>query len=180
MKKNIDIKNLKTAKRYALALSQSAFDNIDEINSNLALVDEVIFNNADFVNFFSHPIVSLKDKKDTIKETLEGKINDISLNFINTLLDENRFNIFKTIFEQFKKEVDEIKNKQRVDVTSAIELDENQKKELIEQLRKKLNKDVILTYEENEEILGGLVVKFEDKVIDLSLKTKFDQLTQNI
>ncbi len=180
MKRNIDIKNLKTAKRYALALAQSAIDNIDEVNNNLALVDDVIFNNADFVNFFSHPIVSLKDKKDTVKETLEGKISEISLNFINTLLDENRFNIFRTIFEQFKKEVDEIKNKQRIDVTSAIELDEDQKKDLIEQLTKKLNKDVILNYEEDEEILGGLVVKYEDKVLDLSLKAKFDQLKQNI
>ena len=102
MNKNIDIKNIKTAKRYALALSQSAIENIDEINENLALVDEVIFNNPDFVNFFSHPIVSLKDKKDTINETLNGKINEKTLNFLNTLLDESRFNIFKTIYELFK------------------------------------------------------------------------------
>ena len=63
MNKNIDIKNIKTAKRYALALSQCAIDNLDEVNENLTLVDEVIFKNPDYMNFFSHPIVSLKDKK---------------------------------------------------------------------------------------------------------------------
>ena len=179
MNKNIDIKNIKTAKRYALALSQSAIDNIDEINENLALVDEVIFSNADFMNFFSHPIVSLKDKKDTLNETLSNKINEKTLNFLNTLLDENRFNIFKTIYELFKKEIDLIKNKQRVNVTSVITLDEKEKEKLQKKLIEKLQKDVIISYEENEEILGGLLIKFEDKIIDLSLKTKFDDLRKN-
>lgn len=180
MNKNIDIKNIKTAKRYALALSQSAIENIDEINENLALVNEVIFDNPDFVNFFSHPIVSLKDKKDTINETLNGKINEKTLNFLNTLLDENRFNIFKTIYELFKTEVDLIKNKQRVYVTSAIELDNKEKEKLQNKLNEKLQKEVIINYEENQDILGGLLIKFEDKVIDLSLKTKFDDLRKNI
>lgn len=180
MNKNIDIKNIKTAKRYAQALSLSAIDNIDEINENLALVDEVIFNNADFMNFFSHPIISLKDKKDTINETLAGKVNEKTLNFLNTLLDEGRFNIFKTIYELFKNEVDVIKNKQRVYVTSAIALDEAEKEKLKNKLIDKLKKDVILNYDENKDILGGLLIKFEDNVIDLSLKTKFDDLRKNI
>lgn len=180
MNKNIDIKNIKTAKRYALALSQSALDNIDEINENLALVDEIIFSNADFINFFSHPIVSLKDKKETINETLDGKINEKTLNFLNTLLDENRFNIFKTIYELFKQEVDLIKNKQRVYVTSAIVLDDKEKEKLQNKLNEKLQKNVVINYEEKEDILGGLLIKFEDKVIDLSLKTKFDDLRKNI
>ena len=180
MKKNIDIKNLKTAKRYAQALCESSIDILDEISENLALIDEVIFSNADFINFFSHPIVSLKDKKDTLKETLEGKINEKTINFLEVLLDENRFNIYKTIHEQFKQEVDAAKNKQRINITSAIALDDNEKEKLKNKLIEKLQKDVILNYEENDEILGGLVIKYEDKVIDLSLKNKFDQIRKNI
>ena len=180
MKKNIDIKNLKTAKRYAQALCESSIDILDEISENLALIDEVIFSNTDFINFFSHPIVSLKDKKDTLKETLEGKINEKTINFLEVLLDENRFNIYKTIHEQFKQEVDVAKNKQRINITSAIALDDNEKEKLKNKLIEKLQKDVILNYEENDEILGGLVIKYEDKVIDLSLKNKFDQIRKNI
>ncbi len=180
MNKNIDIKNIKTAKRYALALSQSAIDNLDEINENLTLVNEVIFENSDFMNFFSHPIVSLKDKKETLNDTFSGKIHEKTLNFLNTLLDEGRFNIFKTIHELYNKEMDSIKNKQRISVSSVITLDEEEKTKLEEKLAKKLQKDVILTYEENEEILGGLLIKFEDKIIDLSLKAKFDDLKKNI
>ena len=95
------------------------------------------------------------------------------------LLEENRFNAFLTIVELYKKEVDELKNKQRVEIVCAVEIQEKYKKELEEKLNEKLNKEVILNYEQNEDILGGLVVKIEDKVIDLSLKTKFDNLRKN-
>ena len=180
MNKKLDIKNIKTAKRYAQALSQSVVNNIDEINEDLALVEEVIFNNLDFVNFFSHPIVSLKDKKDAINDVLNGKINEKTLSFLNILLDENRFNVFKTIYEAFKQEVDVVKNRQRVYVTSAIALDGSEKERLQKKLNEKLQKEVIINYEENKDILGGLLIKFEDKVIDLSLKTKFNNLRKNI
>ncbi|MBR5305027.1 MAG: ATP synthase F1 subunit delta [Candidatus Gastranaerophilales bacterium] len=180
MNKKLDIKNIKTAKRYAQALSQGVVDNIDEINEDLALVEEVIFNNPDFVNFFSHPIVSLKDKKDAINDVLNGKINEKTLSFLNILLDENRFNIFETIYEAFKQEVDVVKNRQRVYVTSAIVLDGSEKERLQKKLNEKLQKEVIINYEEDKDILGGLLIKFEDKVIDLSLKTKFNNLRKNI
>lgn len=180
MNKNIDIKNLKVAKRYAHALVESANSEIQNVNRELALVSEAIFDNEDLKLFFSHPIVSLKDKKDTIKDTLEDKIGQTTYNFLNTLLDENRIEIFKTIYELFKKELDEINNKQQVEVISAVELDEEEKNKLIEKLSQKLNKEVNLTLVNDDNILGGLVVKFEDKVIDLSLKTKFDTLRKYI
>ena len=177
--KNIDIKNLKIASRYAHALIEETKDITDEVLSNLEVVSNIVFENEDFKLFFNHPIISLKDKQETIKETFEGKINPSVLNFIMILLEENRFNAFLTIVELYKKEVDELKNKQRVEIVCAVEIQEKYKKELEEKLNEKLNKEVILNYEQNKDILGGLVVKIEDKVIDLSLKTKFDNLRKN-
>ena len=124
MNKNIDIKNIKVAKRYALALAQSADKDIDEVFDNINSINDVIYENEQFRTFFLHPVVSLKDKKEAVRVAFDGKVNKISLNFVETLLDENRFSIFETIFELFKKEVDTIKNKQRVEVKSAVEIKE--------------------------------------------------------
>lgn len=176
MNKNIDIKNIKVAKRYALALSKSAAECIDDVFSDLSAIEETIFRNDELKTFFSHPVVSLKDKKEALNAAFENKINRISLNFIQTLLDESRFEIFKTIFELFKKEVDLIKNTQQAEIISAVTLTDDTKKRLEEKLSAKLNKNVILNCSVDEKILGGLVVKIEDKVIDLSLKTKFETL----
>ena len=178
MNKNIDIKNIKVAKRYSHALAQSADKDIDEILENLKSINEVIFENQDLRTFFLHPVISLKDKKETLKSALQDKVNILTLNFIKTLLDENRFGIFKTIYELFKKEADKKKNKQEVEIISAVDINEKSKKMLEEKLKTKLNKDVVLNYSKNQDILGGFIIKIEDKVIDLSLKTKFETLTK--
>ena len=178
MNKNIDIKNIKVAKRYSHALAQSADKDIDEILENLKSINEVIFENQDLRTFFLHPVISLKDKKETLKSALQDKVNILTLNFIETLLDENRFGIFKTIYELFKKEADKIKNKQEVEIISAVDINKKSKKMLEEKLKTKLNKDVVLNYSKNQDILGGFIIKIEDKVIDLSLKTKFETLTK--
>ena len=176
MNKTIDIKNLKVAKRYAIAFAQSSINEIDKTVSDLKLIDEAIFQNDELKTFFLHPVVSLKDKKDTIEVAFKNKISEKSFNFVETLLDENRFSIFRTILDVFIKESEKIKNLQRVDVISAVDIDEEEKYKLRLKLIEKLNKDVLLNYELDNEILGGLVVKVEDKVIDLSLKAKFEEL----
>ncbi len=180
MKNNIDIKNLKAAKKYALALTKSATDCIDEINKDLENINEVIFQNQDFKTFFLHPIISLNDKKNIIKETLLGKINPKTLNFLEVLLDEGRFNLFNTIFELFKKETNKIKNIQTVEIISAVDLDEEMKKRLEEKLKEKLNKEIIMNFEKDKNILGGLIIKVEDNVVDLSLKAKFNSLKKEL
>ena len=176
MNKSLDIKNLKVAKRYAKALIEASQDNIDDVANDLELISDTIFKNDAFRMFFSHPVISLSDKKETIKETFQNKINKTTLNFLETLLDESRFNIFSTIYDVFKKERNDLKNIKILDVYYAYELDDEQKTRLKDKLSNKFNKDVILNYQKDEDILGGLVIKFEDKVIDLSLKTKFDRL----
>ncbi len=167
---------MKVAKRYAAALIESSNDFLDEVLENLKLVDELIFQNNELKTFFLHPVVSLKDKKDVIDSVFKGKINEITYNFLGTLLDENRFIIFRSILELYKKQTEKIKNMQRVQVVSAVGLDEDAKNRLAEKLAEKMKKQVILNYDIDETIIGGLVVKIEDKVLDLSLKRKFENL----
>lgn len=177
---NVDIKNLAAAKRYARALANTARENIDEIEKDLASINEILFNNESFRTFFTHPNISLKNKKETFKEAFEGKINPISYNFFQTILDEGRISIFQTIFELFKKEVNLIKNRCEIEVISAIELDEAQKTNIQNKLNEKFQKEALINYSKDEAIIGGLIVKFDDRVIDLSLKTKFETLRKQI
>ena len=176
MNNSVDIKNLKVAKRYALAFAESSISDIDKAVSDMKLIKELIFENEELKTFFLHPVVSLKDKKDTIEEAFKSKLSGTSFNFIETLLDESRFGIFNTIYEVFLKESERLRNIERVEVTSAVEIEEKEKTKLVDKLKEKLSKNIFINYNLDEEILGGLVVKVEDKVIDLSLKTKFENL----
>ena len=180
MNKNIDIKNPKVAKRYAQALCESAKDKIDNIENDLALVDETIFHNDELKLFFFHPVVSLLDKKKILSDSFQGKIDEITINFLETLLDEGRFKIFDTFYEIFKNEVDKIKKRQQVEIISAIEISSELKEKLNQKLSSKLKKEIIPTYVLSSDIIGGLIIKIEDKVIDLSLKNKLELLKESI
>ena len=143
MNNTIDIKNMKVATRYASAFAESSIDCIDKAVEDLKLINELIFDNEELKTFFLHPVVSLKDKKETIESAFKNKINDTSYNFIETLLDENRFGIFKTILEVFIKQSEKIKNMQRVEIVSAVEVEEEEKQRLNKELSEILNKKVL-------------------------------------
>lgn len=170
----IDTKNLKPAKRYASALI--ATGNIDNIKNDLSLVVELIFSNDEYKNFFKHPVISVLDKKDTIREIFDGKIDNEVLNLLYVLLDNNRFDITPLVNEVFVKESEKLQNIIHAQVSSVIELDEAQKLQLNKKLNDKLKKQVILDFNIDKEIIGGLTIKIEDNIIDLSLKSKFDKL----
>ena len=80
----------------------------------------------------------------------------------------------------YKEDLDKINNIQRVEVVSAIELDDNSKQKIIDKLQHRLQKNVIAQWQTDEEIIGGLVVKINDDVIDSSLKNKLENLSKNI
>ena len=174
MNKNIDVKNLKVAKRYVSALIDVVDTQLEDAQNSMSAILEVIFQNKEFELFFSHPIISLKDKKDLFAQTFEEKINKNVFNFFMTLLDENRLDAFKNIYELFREEADKLKNIQNIEILSAVNIEDEEKERLIKQLSSKLSKEIVLNVNENKDILGGLVIKYQDKVIDLSLKNKLE------
>lgn len=170
----VDTKSLKTAKRYAAALV--ALNKNEKIKQDLGTVQASIFSNDDFVNFFSHPVISLGDKKDTINQIFNEKIDQEVLNLLYVLLDNNRFLNFPLIYEVFTKECELAQNIIHAEILSAVDLNENQKNSIGEKLNQKLQKQVICKFQTDKKIIGGLTIKIGDNVIDLSLKSKFDKL----
>lgn len=170
----IDTKNLKPAKRYANALIE--LNRPEVVGQDLKCVLDVIFSNNDYKNFFEHPVISLKDKKETIEEIFKEKIDNEVLNFLFVLLDNSRFNILPLVYEVYSDLSQKAQNIIHAQVASVIELDDNQKNELKEKLSRKLQKQIEIDYEIKKEIIAGLTVKIEDNIIDLSLKAKFDKL----
>ena len=100
--------------------------------------------------------------------------------FLKILIEKKRFKELEGIVAAYQEELDKINNLQRVEVISAVELDDNSKQRIIEKLQKRLQKNVIAQWQTDEEIIGGLVVKINDDVIDSSLKNKLENLSKNI
>ena len=174
------------ANRYAEALFQlSEEENITkEIYNELHDVVEVIKNNKELDNVLKSPLVAKNEKTQLIEALFNNKINNDLKNFLNILVEKGRISSLKSIELTFKELLNDKHNIIEGTVISAIALTEKQVKELEEKLSKKYNKNVTLENEVDQSILGGVLVRLGNTQIDGSVKTRLnnikDQLTQVI
>ena len=174
------------ANRYAEALFKlSEEENITkEIYNELHDVVEVIKNNKELDNVLKSPLVAKNEKTQLIEALFNNKINNDLKNFLKILVEKGRISSLKSIELTFKELLNDKHNIIEGTVISAIALTEKQVKELEEKLSKKYNKNVTLENEVDQSILGGVLVRLGNTQIDGSVKTRLnnikDQLTQVI
>ena len=104
----------------------------------------------------------------------------IVYNFIFVLNLRKRIGIIAEIAVEFANELERIKNIAHVNVTSAIELDDERKENIKTKIAQKLSKNVIIDWGVDEEIIAGLIFKIDELVVDNSIKHKLDDLSKTI
>jgi len=158
------------------------FKFVYEIQSVLKLLIEV----PEFEEFLQNPLHSKETKKEVLNKTLTTKVSSTTLNFLYLLVDKKRIGLFKLIGETFLEEVYDFLCIKFVEVWSSIELSPNQEKRLTKKLfefmnlstnEEKLQDPIIfLTSKIEKKILGGLIIKIDSQLIDLSLRRDLHQL----
>ena len=127
-----------------------------------------------------NPTIGLGDKISIIDEVFKESISTVIKNFIKVLIEKNRFSAFKYIVMEYKHELDLINGLERVEVISAVEIKGEAKERLKKKLEEKLKKSVTLNFEQDPEIIAGLVIRIGDSVIDNSVRHKLEDLSKNM
>ena len=172
-----------TAKNYADALVQMGRDGVmafDDILKNIDSVREICKTSKDLSDVLKNPTISDDVKYSIIDEVFKQDINEKIIDFIKVLIEKKRFGELDGICEAYRDELDKINNLQRVSVTSAVELNGDMKQRIIDKLQNRLSKTVTAEWLIDREIIGGIVVKINDDVIDSSLKNKLENLSKNL
>lgn len=170
------------ANRYAEALFQLSEDeNITkEIYSELHNVVDVVKNNKDLNNVLKSPLVAKIEKVQLIEALFNNKINNNLKNFLKILVEKGRISSLKSIELTFKQLLNDKNNIIEGTVISAIPLTDKKVKELEEKLSKKYNKNVTLENKVDEDILGGVLVRLGNTQIDGSVKTRLDNIKDQL
>lgn len=177
-----DVKNIKIARKYSNALLESALESnrLDKVYNNLVFVIETINSNKQLNDFLVSPIIKADDKKDVINKIFSIHVENIVLDFLLVLADSNRLNVLEEILNQFSASYNKENNIVKPNVISAVELDDIQKQKITEKLETKLAKKIEPKYFVDNDIIGGLIIEIEDKTIDCSLKTKFNNMKKQL
>ena len=172
------------AKRWALALMELAQEdsNIskEDILDDLREIASTIDSSEDLSNVINNPSISTEEKQVVLCKLFQNSIMPIVYNFIFALNLRKRVGIIAEIAIEFEKELERIKNITHVNVTSAIELNDDRKEDIKTKIAQKLNKDVIVDWGIDDDIIAGLIFKIDELVIDNSVKHKLEDLSKEI
>ncbi|KAB1438586.1 ATP synthase F1 subunit delta [Candidatus Galacturonibacter soehngenii] len=171
------------AKTYGDALfelaveQQTVYALEEEVQGVLLLLQE----NVELNKLMNHPKITKEEKNEIIEEIFKGRISDELTGFLHIIVTKDRYNEIANIFEYFIQRVREFKNIGLAYVSSAVELKEEQKAELIRkllQITKFEQIDVIYTVDQT--LIGGMIIRIGDRVIDSSIKTKLHEMSKNL
>lgn len=175
-------KDTTVAVRYANALMTIAVEKnmVEKIRDDFGAISDLVTQNKNIYDFFTSPIITVSDKKEIIELSFKSKVEMFLYVFLNMLIDKNRFYLVPVINKLIKEKAKELANILEVETVTSITLDDDMKKTLTEKLNKLLNKKIELKNTISDDIIGGVVLKYKDKVIDGSIKNKLEKIEKQL
>jgi ATP synthase F1 delta subunit len=152
----------------------------EEIARDASAVLEVFESEPDLRLFMNYPAISAKEKKEAIAKIFEGQVCEEFLNFLYVLIDKGRAMHFEKIVKVYEKLIQKEEGYSYGTVYSVVKLSEDRIKQLEEETSKLLKENIRLTNEIDPKLIGGVKILVEGRLIDASIRKKFDDLESQI
>ncbi len=171
------------AKRYALALNQicKTEEEWENIKKELIFILNLISENNELKEFMKNKFFPKKLKINVVEKISEkSNISEKIRRFLILLVEKGRFELLPLVLSNFE-ELWERKNKiYKMEVISSINLNEEEKKSILEILSKVKKGKIQAEFKIDPSILGGILIKERHKILDLSLKGNLERLKNKI
>ncbi len=166
-------------KTYAAAFAEAS-PSSEEAEQELDSIVNIFKTESQFRNFFDTPSIKRETKEAVLVKTFQGKISEITLNFLQVILRRDRFSFLSEIHDALKEELDRKAGRIRAKVVSYPLLDETELSKLREVLKERFKSEFILEVKEDPSLIGGFVVRFQDLAIDGSMKSQLKKVRQTL
>lgn len=170
-----------SARRYAQAVFELAQESgtLDAWTRDLSLMAEV-FSDGSVSTYFRNPKRRAETAQATAQRMFEGRVQPQALNMLQMLARQQRTDLLPLIHERFEALLRESQGIVIADVTTAVPVDQAEQRQIGEQLARITGKRVQLRMQVDPSIIGGLVARIGDKLIDGSVTTSLQQLRQRL
>ena len=170
------------AVRYAKAFFATAKEKslLDSLKTDIELVFSVCTESADFILLLESPIVKTSKKAQLISSIFKGKVNELTLSFLMLITENKREIHIPGICRNFLELTRKDQNIKSALLTTASEIDSKSIKKIEQLLGKELNATIELSTNIKPEIIGGLIVRLDDKQYDASIATQLNKIKQKL
>jgi F-type H+-transporting ATPase subunit delta len=169
------------AQVYARALFDVAREQgkIDELRDQLGQFADTLQESHDLQVFLFSPYFSTKEKEEGLERAISGA-DEALINFFELLIENHRMPVIFRVRRDYDAMWEEENKLLPVSVTSAVELDEKTVKEIGDKIADQTGRKVELSAQVDEDILGGIVVRVGNSVLDASVRNRLEQLRKQV
>ncbi|MBT8368613.1 MAG: F0F1 ATP synthase subunit delta [Deltaproteobacteria bacterium] len=177
------MKNFVIARRYAKALLLIGKEdgNTETYRDELSGVSELVENEKTLERAINNPLYNAKERKKVLESvTAKLGLSAVMNSFLTLLFEKRRFTYLSSINDFYQKLADELKGISRASLVSATELSSETVEKIRSTLCEKTGKDIILDVEKDPGLIGGIVTRIGDLVLDGSIKTQLLNMRESL
>jgi F-type H+-transporting ATPase subunit delta len=169
------------ARVYSQALFEAARDagKLDVVREQLGEFADALDENRELAVFFFSPYFSSAEKRDGIKNAVSGAEPEL-VNFLELLAEKHRMPAIFRIRREFDRLWAQENRQLEVELTSAVELDPEIAERVGDEIAKQTDRKVDLSTKVDPDVLGGLVLRVGNMVLDASIRTRLERLRREI
>ena len=169
------------AEVYARALFEAAQGRgaIDAVRDQLAAFVDALHGNRNLMIFFFSPYFSAQEKKEGLRRALSDA-DETFMQFLEVLLTHHRMPVIFAIKDRYERFWRDEKKLLPVEVTSAVGLDSQLVDSLGDRIGQQTGREVELVSRVDPEILGGIVLRVGNFVLDASIRNQLNQLRKQV
>ncbi len=152
---------------------------LDEVRDQLGEFTDALNENRDLMVFFFSPYFSTEEKKDGLKRAVT-KAQPALMNFLEALIERHRMPAIFRIKAQYENLWEDERDLLPVEVTSAVELDKATVSSIGDRIGEQTKRTVELSSRVDPDILGGIVLRVGNVVLDASIRNRLEQLRKQV
>ena len=166
---------------YARSLFEVASeqDKTDALREQLGQFADALDDNRDLAIFFFSPYFSTQEKEDALDRAISGA-DEIFVNFLKLLIENHRMPVIFRVRRGYEELWEEANRLLPVQVTSAVELDSATVEQIGDRIAEQTDRKIDLTAQVEPDILGGIVVRVGNSVLDASVRNRLEQLRKQV
>lgn len=171
------------SKVYGDALFAAACESgrVDDMYEEIQALQGVLAENAELQKMLENPKVIREDKENVIETVFRGRIADEIVELMKLMIVKGRYSSIDSVFDYFVGLVKEEKKIGIAYVTTAVELSDKQKEAVVKRLLETTSyKEFEMNYAVDASLIGGMVIRIGDRVVDSSIRTKLYELSKSL
>lgn len=171
------------SKTYGDALFEAACETgrMDIIFEELKSLQIILKENEELQKMLENPKIMREDKESVIETVFRGRISDEIVELMKLMIAKGRYSKIESVFDYYVGLVKEEKKIGIAHVTTAIELTDGQKEQIVKRLLETTDYETFeMHYAVDASLIGGMVIRIKDRVMDSSIRTKLYELSKSL